>query len=94
VRYTLSPYIKQINFIFKGLIYINDLPMTLNKTSLPALFVDDTSILFTHHDIKDLNMNMNNTCQIVNKWFKSNLLSLHYEKTQCIQFSTKKFYTK
>jgi hypothetical protein len=57
------------------------------------LFADDTSILFAHHDIQDLNMNrnMNNTFQIVNKWFKSNLLSLNYEKTQCTQFRTNFF---
>jgi hypothetical protein len=36
-----------------------------------------------------INMTMNNTFQIVNKWFKSNLLPLNYEKTQCIQFRTK-----
>jgi hypothetical protein len=62
------------------LIYINDLPLILNKTCLPILFANDTSILFTHHDIDELSMNMNKTFQIVNKWFQSNLLSLNYEK--------------
>jgi hypothetical protein len=71
------------------LIYINDLPLILNKTCLPILFADDTSILFTHHDIDELNMNMNRTFQIVNKWFQSNLLLLNYEKTLSIQFRTK-----
>jgi hypothetical protein len=70
-------------------IYTSDQQMILNKTSFPVLFADVTGILFTHHDIKDLNMNKNTMFQIVNKWFTSNLLSLNYEKTQCIQFRTK-----
>jgi len=32
---------------------------------------------------------MLNTFQIRNKWFKASLLSLNYEKTQCVQFRTK-----
>ena len=61
--------------------------MILNKSCLPILFANDTSILFTHHDIDELNMNR--TFQIVNKWFQSNLLLLNYEKTLCIKFRTK-----
>jgi hypothetical protein len=30
------------------LLYINDLPKIINKTSAPIIFADDTSILFTH----------------------------------------------
>ena len=30
------------------LLYINDLPRIINKTSTPIIFADDTSILFTH----------------------------------------------
>jgi len=36
-----------------------------------------------------LNTNMHNTFQIINELFKANLLSLNYEKTQCVQFRTK-----
>ena len=61
--------------------------MILNKSCLPILFANDTSILFTHHDIDELNMNR--TFQIVNKWFQSNLLSLNYGKILCIQPRTK-----
>jgi hypothetical protein len=33
---------------------------------------------------------MHNTFKIINKWFKVNPLSLKYEKTQCVQFRTKR----
>jgi hypothetical protein len=32
---------------------------------------------------------MHNTFQIGNKWFRTNLCSLNYAKTQCVQFRTK-----
>ena len=35
------------------LLYINDLPKIINKTSAPIIFVDDTSILFTHSNLID-----------------------------------------
>jgi len=32
---------------------------------------------------------MHNTFKVINKWFKANLLSSNYAKTQCVQFRTK-----
>jgi len=32
------------------LLYINDLPKIINKTSAPVIFADDTSILVAHSD--------------------------------------------
>ena len=40
------------------LIYINDLPKIINKTSTPIIFADDTSILFAHSNLIDLNKNI------------------------------------
>jgi hypothetical protein len=40
------------------LVYTNDLPKLINKTSLPVLFADDTSILFAQPNLTDLNYNM------------------------------------
>jgi hypothetical protein len=37
------------------LIYTNNLPKLINKTSLPRLFTDGTSILFTQPNLTDLN---------------------------------------
>jgi hypothetical protein len=40
------------------LLYINDLPKIINKTSAPINFADDTSILFAHSNLTDLNENI------------------------------------
>ena len=41
------------------LIYMNDLPKIINKTSAPIIFADDTNILFTHSNPIDLSKNIN-----------------------------------
>jgi hypothetical protein len=61
----------------------------INNTSIHILFAGDTSIVFAHHKTASLNTHMLNTFQIRNKWFKDSLISLNYEKTQCVQFRTK-----
>ena len=35
------------------LLYINDLPKIINKTSAPIIFADDSSTLFTHPNLID-----------------------------------------
>jgi len=40
------------------LLYINDLPKIINKTSAHIIFADDTSILFTHSNLRDFNKNI------------------------------------
>jgi hypothetical protein len=40
------------------LVYTNDLPKLINKTSLRVLFADDTSMLFAQPNLTDLNNNM------------------------------------
>jgi hypothetical protein len=72
------------------LIYINDLPKLMSKTSLPLLFVDDTSILFTQPNLTDLNNNMNSIFYTLNDWFKANQLALNFDKAHYIHFVTKK----
>jgi hypothetical protein len=72
------------------LIYINDLPNVINKTSLPILFANDTSILLAQPSITDLNNIMQNIFETLNKWFITNHLSLNFNKTHFIQFTAKK----
>jgi len=36
------------------LLYVNDLPKIINKISVPIIFADDTSILFAHCNLIDL----------------------------------------
>jgi hypothetical protein len=54
------------------LLYINDLPKILNKFSTPIIFADDTSILFSHSNVNDLNRNIRITIEILNGWFRAN----------------------
>jgi hypothetical protein len=63
------------------LIYTKDLPKLINKTSLPELFADDTSILFTQPNLTDLNNNMQSIFETLNKWFTANQLTLNFDKT-------------
>jgi hypothetical protein len=71
------------------LIYINDLPGSINHISSPTLFADDTNIICTHHDLNSFNGIIEETFWKINKWFQSNSLILNFNKTKIIQFSTK-----
>ena len=43
-------------------LYINDLPKTINKTSAPIIFADDTSILFAHSNLIDKKKHSHSIC--------------------------------
>jgi len=49
------------------ILYINDLPKVINKTSAPVIFADDTSILFTHSNLIDFNRNISIVFTTLNK---------------------------
>ena len=51
------------------LIYINDLPKTINDNNIPILFADDTSIIVKSSNPKDFQTNMVEAFERVNKWF-------------------------
>ena len=57
------------------LLYINDLPKIINKTLASIIFADDTSILFTHSNLIDLNKNISIVFTTLNKWLGANQLS-------------------
>ena len=71
------------------LIYINDLPETVNGKTVTILFADDTSIIVKSSNLKDFQNNMAMAFNCVNQWFKINLLSINVDKTHYIQFKTK-----
>ena len=71
------------------LIFINDLPKFVNDKSVPVSFADDTSILLSHSNPTDFNNNINTIFKILSDWFKQNLLSLNFTKTQFTNFTTK-----
>jgi len=49
------------------LLYINDLPKIINKTSAPVIFADDTSILVAHSDPTDFDKNSNMVFKTLSK---------------------------
>ena len=72
------------------LIYINDLSLTMNKSGNSILFADDTSIIISDTNPLDFKSNINQTMTEIINWFQSNLLTLNCDKTQFLQFLTKK----
>jgi len=72
------------------LLYINDLPKIINKTSRPIIFADDTSILFAHPELIDLSKNIQVIFTTLNKWLRANQLSLNFNKTKYVHFTTKR----
>jgi len=71
------------------LIYVNDLPKTVNDKTVPIFFADDTSIIIKSLNSKDLQSNMVTAFNCVNKWCKVSLLSINVDRTHYIQFKTK-----
>jgi hypothetical protein len=63
------------------LIYINDLPLTINKSANPVLFTDDTSIIISNTNPQEIkNITNSVTTELIN-WFQSNLLTMKCNKT-------------
>jgi hypothetical protein len=71
------------------LLYINDLPKIMNKKSLPILFADDTSILFTSSYHTNYSRELRTVFELINKWFQGSFLSLNFEKPHYIHYITK-----
>ncbi|NNK28926.1 MAG: RNA-directed DNA polymerase, partial [Flavobacteriaceae bacterium] len=69
------------------LIYINDLPVASEFTSI--LFADDTTLLMHGKDAKSLEIRANKEIAKAAEWFKSNKLTLHAGKTMFMAFNTK-----
>jgi hypothetical protein len=71
------------------LIYINDLPKTINDIAIPILFADDTTILITSPNKSDFELKVTTAFNLINEWLNTILLSINLNKTHYIQFTTK-----
>jgi hypothetical protein len=69
------------------LLYINDLPKTINDKTIPILFTDNTSLLATSPNLNYFRVNIDTAFHCINEWFKVNLLSINLNETQYIQFT-------
>ena len=54
------------------LVYINDLPATINDISSPVLFADDTNIICTHQNLNIFNNEIKIVFQQLIKWLQVN----------------------
>ena len=66
------------------------LPKIINNTSTPIIFADDTSILFSHSNLIDLNKIIHIVFTTLNKWLRANQLSLNFNKTNYVHFTTER----
>ena len=71
------------------LIYINDFPIAISKIAKSIIFADDTSIIITNDNKVDFRNTLDFAMIEINNWFRSNLLTLNYDKTYFLQLKKK-----
>ena len=69
-------------------IYVNDLPRSLNKFASPVTYADDTSVLVFANNLKDLQTKIDSTLHYISDWFSFSGLTLNMEKTNMVKFCT------
>ena len=72
------------------LIYINDLAFTIIKYAIPVLFAGDTNVIISSSNVTEFKNVLSRVINDIVTWCKNNLLTLNLEKTQFMQFLTKK----
>ena len=55
--------------------------------SKPTLYAGDTSIIITHPNSIDFKEELNSVIEKISNWFRTNLLTLNFNKTYYINFS-------
>jgi hypothetical protein len=71
-------------------IYINDLPLNINKLANVILFADYTSILLTDKNHFSLKHTIIDILSHITNWFTANKLVLNFSKTNIIYFAPKR----
>jgi len=71
------------------LLYINDFPNVIADPLKLVQFADDTSIITANPSPSKFKEGINNTTDDINDWFRSNSLSLNFDKTSFVQFRPK-----
>ena len=69
------------------LIYINDLPFSLNECNSVILFADDTTLINKAQSLDDLLQKEKNSMSQAELWFHTNKLKINVTKTQDINFA-------
>ena len=71
------------------LLYISDLPHSIKENNKIVLFADDTSLIISNSDPIKFRDDANKILQHIQEWFNANLISLNWEKTHFMHFTTK-----
>ena len=70
------------------IIFINDLHRASDK-ALTVLFADDATPLFSHSNLNELNVLVNEELSKICDWYSANKLALHPDKSKFILFKSK-----
>ncbi len=71
-------------------LYINDLPLHINKaTTKICLYADDTAIFVRNKSVNEINKILNDELAKVSKWLYKNKLTLNVKKTKSMLFGSK-----
>jgi hypothetical protein len=70
------------------ILHINDVPYLIYTISKPILYADDTSILCSNSDMVEHEKVLKTILDKINKWFVINSLSLNFNKTNYMHFSS------
>ena len=70
------------------IIYINDLPLCLDKCK-SGIFADDTTIYYSNKNLSDVYSAIKSDLEILMDWFKANKLSCNLNKTSYMLFKPK-----
>jgi hypothetical protein len=71
------------------LLFINNLPLITTKNATLVLYADDTGLIITGSNPVELSTKVNTVLADINEWFRSNLMSLNFDKTHFLQFWSK-----
>jgi hypothetical protein len=63
--------------------------MITSKNAKLMLYTSDTSLIITSSKSVEFSTKVNTVFADINKWFRSNLMSLNFDKTHFLQFQTK-----
>jgi hypothetical protein len=74
----------------KYLALCSSLPHSINKNNKIVLFADDTSLIISNPDQINFRDDVTKILQHIHEWFNANLISLYWEKTHFMHFTTKK----
>jgi len=71
------------------IIFLHDLPLSINSISQPILFADDTSVIISSKNYKDFCSVSNLVLSHMIKWFAANNLVLNLDHMNIMKFITK-----